>query len=253
MSEVLTEKYYGVPAWAWLIGGVGFVSGSLYVGYRLLHEYFIDPGEVVLNQYKFILEDIYKETKEFLEQNEAEGIYGLTAGQEAILGAKEKAADDLRPQVERIITERGQMLWSWVETVIIGIVLTLAIPYVAEKLIGLIKKWRAENVDASNSIASQYGHGHLIFNLVSNDFAYQGKLGIASAFYTANIPSIYSRFTAPGLNAQISFYNALLPSLVEGTMAWIVTTHMLSYMTYEISATTGIMGLLWTWWLPPII
>lgn len=253
MSEALTEKYYGVPAWAWVLGSVTVVGGVVVVTYSLLHEYFIEPGEVVLNQYKTILEDIYKETKEFLEQNESEGIYGLTAEQEAILGAKEKAADYLRPQVEKIITERGQMMWGWVEPVIITIVLSLAIPHVADKLIGLIKKWRAENPEASNKVASQYGHGHLILELVANDFAFQGKLGVAGALHNANIPSIYSRFTAPGLNAQISFYNSLLPSLIEGTMAWIVTTHMLSYMTYEISATKGIMGLMWTWWLPPLI
>jgi len=252
MSEALQEKYYGVPAWGWLLGGVT-VGGGLYVGYRLLHEYFVAPGEVILNQYKAILKDIYKETKEFLEENEAEGIYGLTAGQEAILGAKQNAADELRPQVEKILEERNVILYGWVETAIISIVLAFAIPYVADKLIGIIKKWRTENPDASSNIMSQYGHAHFIFNLVANDFAIQGKLNVASAFYTANIPSIYSNYTAPGLNAQISFYNTLLPGLVEGTMAWIVTTHMLNYMTYEISATKGIMGLMWSWWLPPII
>ncbi len=248
MSEVLTEKYYGVPAWAWLLTGVGGVLGGVW----LLYKYFVEPGEVVLNQYKFILEDIYKETKGFLEENEAEGIYGLTAGQEAILAAKQRAADKIRPMVEEIIIGRGQLVWAWVESVIIGIILIYAIKEVVPMLVSTIKKWRTENPAASENIASQYGHGHLIFDLIANEYAYAGKLGIASAFYNANIPSIYSTYTAPALYGQISFYNTLIPTLIEGSLAWVAATHMLSYMTYEVSATTGIMQM-WSWWLPPMI
>lgn len=249
MSEIITREYYGFPVWAWLLTGFGVGVGGVW----LLYKYFVEPGELLLAHYIHILKDIYKETKGFLEENEAEGIYGLTAGQEAILAAKQEAADKIRPMVEEMIIGRGQMVWSWVETVLIGIVLTLAIPYVAGKLIDLIKKWRAENPSASENIASQYGHAHLIFELVANDFAYTGKLAVASALHNANIPSIYSTYTAPALYAQISFYNTLIPTLIEGSLAWIAATHMLSYMTYEVSATTGIVGQLWRWWLPPLI
>ena len=246
MSEIITKEYYGVPAWVWAIPVVGAVVGGVW----LLYKYFVEPAEVILDQYKAILEDIYRETKGFLEKNEAEGIYGLTAGQEAIVAAKEEAADYLRPQVEKIIMERGQTVWSWVETAIVGILLIYGIKEVVPVLVNTLKKWRTENPEASSKIASQYGHGHLIFNIVANEYAYAGKLSIASAFYNANIPSIYSRFTEPGLYGQISYFNALLPTLIPGTISYLVAQNMLTYLAYEASVTTGIIGFMRPWWMP---
>jgi len=249
MSEILTEKHYGIPAWAWVLTGIGAVLGGVW----LLYKYFVEPGEVILNQYKFILEDIYKETKTFLEENEAAGIYGLTPGQEAIVAAKQEAADKIRPMVEEIVLGRGQSVWVWFEAVAIAIIVALAFKVAEPYLKELIKKWRVDNPAASEKIASQYGHGHLIFELVTNDFAYAGKLAVASALHNVNIPSIYSAYTAPALYSQISFYNALIPTLIQGSLAWMAATHMLSYMTFEVSATTGIIGQVWSWWLPPVM
>lgn len=249
MSELVTREYYGVPGWAWVLTGVGAIVGIVWLAY----EYFIAPGEVILNQYKAILEDIYRENKTFLETNEANGIYGLTADQERILAAKQDAAEYLRPQVERILTERGQQMWGWLETIIIGVLIIYGIKEVVPDLIAAVKKWHAEKTEASEKMASQYGHSHLIFELVANEYAYAGKLGIASAFYNANIPSIYAQFTEPGLNMEIAYYNALLPTLPPGTIEYLVAQQMLSYLSYEISATTGIMPVLHTWWVPPLI
>lgn len=253
MSEIvtkpLTQEYYGMPGWGWIVLGGVTIAGGVWLGY----EYFVYPGNLILDQYKAILGDIYGETKQFLDENEAQGIFGLTAGQEAIIDAKVEAAEYLRPQVQRIITERGEQLWSWVETVLIGIVLTFAIPYVADKLIGLIKKWRTQNPQASSSIQSQYGHLYYLFELVANEYAYAGKLGIASAFYNSNIPEIYMTYTQQGISVQTAYYGNLLTTLVPGTINYIVAQNMLNFLTYEASAVTGIMPLLHRWWLPPLI
>jgi hypothetical protein len=248
MSEIITKEYYGVPAWVWAIPVVGAVIGGVW----LLYQYFVEPGEVILNQYKAILEDIYRETKDFLEKNEKldPPIYGLTAGQEAIVAAKEEAANYLRPEVEKIIYGRGESVWAWVETAIVGFLLIYGIKEVVPALINSLKKWHTENPEASSKIASQYGHGHLIFNIVANEYAYAGKLNIASAFYNANIPSIYSRFTEPGIYTQIGYFNALLPTLIPGTISYLVAQNMLTYLAYEASVTTGIMTVLYAWWLP---
>ncbi|MFQ6064246.1 MAG: hypothetical protein ACE5L6_02105 [Candidatus Bathyarchaeia archaeon] len=237
----------GIPWWVWVLG---VVTGVGVIGY-LFYRYFIHPGDVILDQYQAILEDIYKETKQFLTENEQQGIYGLTAEQEAILAGKQKAADDLRPTVERIIFERGWQLWSWFQTIAIGIVVALALRAVQPTLKELIKKWRSENPEASQNIASQYGHGHLMFELVANEFALAGKTGIASAFYTGNIPHIYTSYTQANLNSQIAFYQNLIPTLVPGTIEYIVAQQMLNYFLYEVSTITGIMPVLHTWWLPP--
>lgn len=249
MSEVLTKEYYGMPGWGWVAVGGGVVIGGVFLAY----EYFIAPANVILDQYRLILEDIYRETKQFLEENEAEGIYGLTTGQEAILSAKERSADYLRPQVEKIIFDRGEQVWSWVETAIIGILLIYGIKEVVPELVNALKKWRAERPEASAKTASQYGHGHLIFEMVANEYALAGKLNVASAFYNASIPSIYSNFTEPALNAQIIYYNALLPKLPPGTLDFLVAQQMLTYLSFEASSATGLLAVLHTFWLPPLI
>lgn len=249
VTKPLTQEYYGMPGWGWIVLGSVTVAGGVWLGY----EYFVYPGNAILDQYKAILEDIYGETKQFLDENDAQGISGLTAAQEAIIAAKTEAADTLRPLVEKVLTERGEQLWSWVETVLIGIVLTFAIPYVADKLIDLIKKWRTQNPQASSSIQSQYGHLYYLFELVANDYAYAGKLGIASAFYNYNIPEIYTAYTQPGIAVQTVYYSDLLTTLVPGTINYIVAQNMLNYLTYEASGVTGIMTLLNVWWMPPLI
>lgn len=246
MTDVFTEKYYGMPGWGWATLGIGGVLGGTW----LLYQYFVRPGDVILDQYKAILEDIYRETKQFCDENEAAGINGLTANQEAVLAAKQKSADYLRPQVEKIIYERGEQLWSWVETVIIGIIVVWGIKEVVPALIDTIKSWRAERPEASSNIASQYGHGHMLFELVANEYALAGKLNIASAFYNYNIPEIYTLYTQPSLNLQIVYFSNLLPTLMPGTVEFIVAQQMLNYMSYELSSATGIMAVMHTFWWP---
>lgn len=248
MSELVTREYYGVPGWAWGLGVVIVAGGSVWI----LHEYFVAPGEAILNQYKAILEDIYRESKQFLETNEPLGIYGLTAAQEAILAAKEKAADKLRPEVEQILIGREVSVWTWVETAIVGFLLIYGITEVLPGLLDKLKNWRTQNPEASSKTASQYGHGHLLFELVATEYALAGKLNIASAFYNTNIPSIYQAYTYPALTSQIAYYYALLPTLTPGTLNYLVAQQMLGYLIYEADATTGIMALLHSWWLPPL-
>lgn len=234
--------------WAWAVVGVAGVG----VGGYLLYKYFVYPGNVILNQYKKILEDIYKETKQFLKENKRQGVYGLTENQKKILATKEESANDLRPQVEKVIYRRGWTLWSWVETAVIGIIGIYALKELIPVLSDLVKDWRAQNPDASTNIASQYGHSHLIYEIVANEFAYMGELDVASAFYNNNIPSIYSSYTGPAINTQISYYQNLIPTLPPGTIAYYVAQQMLNYLTYEISTVTGIMPILHSWWIPPL-
>lgn len=252
MAELMQKEVYGAPVWEWtagvVIGGIA-VGGGIW----LLYEYYVAPGQGILDQYKEILKDIYLETKQFLVNNDAQGIKGLTASQEAILAAKQVAADKLRPDVEKILYQRGTDVWVWVETAIIGIIAVFAVKELGPALIDMVKKWRAMKPEASTEMMSQYGHGDLIFNIVANEFALAGRLDIASAFYYANIPSMYSTYIAPALSNQIVYYNEILLLLGPGTIEFLVAQQMLRYMTYEASSVTGIMAVMYSWWLPPLI
>lgn len=249
IREVVVEKARGIPWWVWAITLIGGVGGTIW----LLYKYFVEPGEKIINTYKEILADIYKEAKKYLEDNAKldPPIYALTPAQEAIIAAKEKVAEDLRPLVEEIAAKRGLNMQDMIEKWGLAIVAALAAPAVITALSKLVKAWRTERPEASSNIQSAHGHTHLILNLVENEFALLGRLNVASGFqYT--LQHYYSAYTEPYLNAGISYYNALIPTLPPGTMDWLIANHMLTYMTYEVSATTGIMGAMWSWWMPII-
>lgn len=249
MAEAIPITYRletpDIPAWAWGVGIVSVVS----VGGFLLYQYFIRPQDVILDQYQAIMEDIYAETKDFLIANEAEGIYGLNAEQQAIINAKNDALEKIRPDVEYILRERGLDVNAWVIAGILGIVgyyaFKEALPYLKDRL----TQWRKE--DAASNIQSARGHGHLLFEVVTNDFAYAGRTNIASGFLST-MQQYYQAYTGTALQVGINYYQALLLTLIPGTMAYLVASNMLSYMAYEISAVTGIMGSLWNFWLPII-
>ncbi len=250
MAAVLREERYGIPIWAWALTGAGTIVTAGY----LLYLYFIAPGEAILRQYEEILADIYKETKDFLLENAAlpTPIYGLTAIQESIIAAKEDAAEKIRPLVEEIVTGRGMDVWDVALKLGSLAIVLYAAPHLIDKLIGLLKKWRSDRPEAAATIQSSHGHSALVMQLLENEMALDGRLNIASGFQ-ATMQSHYTAYTYPALSMGIAHYSTLIPTLIVGSMAWIVATRMLTYMTYETSVTTGIMGTMWIFWIPPLI
>lgn len=239
------EKAAGVPIGT--IGGLaiagGAVVGIVYLGYK----YFVEPGSLILAQYRFYLEDVYKETKKFLEDNAklSPPIYGLTAGQEAMLQAKEKAAEELRKKAEEELDKRGFDVNTWVAEAIAGILIVYGIVTVVPKLLEQLRLWRQK--PESQSIQSSHGHTHLLYEIVMNEMSLSGQLNIASGFQLT-IQSYYTTFTESAITQQIAFYNSLLPSLIPGTLEYIATVSLLNYLSFEMSA-AGIMGTLWSFWM----
>lgn len=229
------------------IGGGG-IAGALYLGYK----YFVEPGDIVLAQYRYILTDIYEETKKFLEDNAKleTPIYGLTAGQEQIIAAKENALERIRPDVETILNQRAIDVNGWFYAVVTGIVLVLVVPRVIDVILEKLKNWK-NNTDSTN-IQSSHGHSYILMEVLTNEMAELGNLNIASGFLST-MQSHYAVYTEPTLVAGISYYNALLPTLVPGSLMYIVTNNLLTYYMTEVSTTAGIMGALWSFWIPPII
>lgn len=243
-EKVLYREYAGMPGWVWVIVGLGGVFGIVYI----LYQYFVAPGQEILDAYKQILEDIYKEEKAFLEEN-AEldpPIYGLNETQKQIIAAKEEAAERLRPDVEKILYERGEDIWDFLEFVAIAIIAVVAAPAVISALKNLVKEWRKK--PESKDMQSSYGHSYIMHELVANEMALTGRLDIASGFQTT-IQSLYTAYSEPALNAAITYYTSILPGLIPGTLEYIVVSTLLNYMTYEVSA-VGIIGALIPWWAP---
>jgi len=225
----------------------GGVLGAVYLGYR----YFVEPGAIILAQYRYILTDMYQETKKFLDDNAKldPPIYGLTAGQEEIIKAKESALDRIRPDVEKILDQRNLPVGAWVTEIITGILLIYGIKEILPIVLDKLRAWR-DSPDSTN-IQSSHGHSYILFEVITTEMAELGKLNIAGGFLSTMLVH-YSTYVAPALNFGITYYNTLIPTLIPGTIAHMVATNMLTYMMTEVSATTGIMGALWTFWLPII-
>jgi len=236
-----------LPDWAWALIILTGVGGVIY----LLYKYFVEPGSIILDTYKKILEDIYREEKTFLEENAKldPPIYGLTEGQKAIIAKKEEAAERLRPEVERILTERRIDVNAWIVTLISGIIIVYAIKEIVPMLLEKLKQWRTK--PESTQIQSSYGHSYLIHEIVTNEMALAGRTAIASG-HLSTIQSLYNTYSAPALNSAIAYYQSILPQLTPGTLEYLVVSQLLTYMTFEISA-SGIMGVLWQFWYPTLI
>lgn len=221
----------------------GGVAGVLYLGYK----YFVEPGNLVLAQYRYILEDIYKETKKFLEQNAKlePPIYGLTASQEAIIQAKERAAEPVREEAEKVLAGRALDVNAWVTEVITGILIVWAAKEILPILLDKLRAWKQK--PEAKSTQSSHGHAHLLFEIITNEMAGIGKLNIASGFLST-IQSYYTSFTEPAINTQMAYFSNLIPQLTPGTLSYIAAVNMLNYLTFEISA-VGIMSSLWNFWM----
>ena len=247
MSERVYVENRGVPWWAWALGVGGVVAGGAYLAYR----YFVYPGDVLIEQYKKILEDIYDETRDFLYENAAldPPIHGLTAGQEAIIAAKKDALQDLEPKVMEIIEQRGQNVTTVLIAIAAGIIIAVAAPSVIKALGDIFLRWKQQT--ASEKMNSAQAHSHLMFEFVANEFALLGHLDIASGFYYGTIPHFYDTYTSASLGYNISYYQSIIPQLTG--IQLLVAQQMLMFMTFEISAATGIMSVMQPFWLPPLI
>ena len=249
MSERVYVEKQGVPWWAWAIGVGGVVAGGAYLAYR----YFVYPGDVLIEQYKKILEDIYDETRDFLYDNAAlpTPIYGLTTGQEAMIAAKKDALQDLEPKVMELIEQRGQSIEDVLYALIVGVVVAVAAAPVLKVLLDFFRDWKLQKPGASKNMNSAHAHSHLMFEFIANEFAALGQLSIASGFYYGTIPHFYDTYTSASLGYNISYYQSIIPQLTG--IQLLVAQQMLMFMTYEISVVTGIMTVMQPFWLPPLI
>lgn len=225
--------------------GITAIGGTLYIAYK----YFVEPGQMFLAEYRYILDDIYKETKEFLEtnQNLETPIYGLTTQQQAIIEAKKERLKEIEPQVQKILDERQLNVNDWITEIIIGAVLVFVVPPVAKALINKLGNWR--KTPKAQVMGTLDYATHLIFETISNEFAYSGNLNVASGFY-AQIQQYYSSYTQASLVTRQVFYTSWLQTYAQGTWQYLIATQMLNFIAIE---QTAIMGAMYSFWLPPVI
>ena len=243
-----------IPQVPWWVIGLGVGVSAVIVGGVILYEYFVAPGNQIVDQYQAILADIYNEAKQYLLANAQLNppVYGLTADQQLIINGKTQVAQELEPLVLQVLQQRGETMWDVLETVAIGI--AVGIGAVGVSVAALIYSWRSKQPTASDNIESAYGQSHMLFEMLDNEMALDGNLNIASGFLQT-IQTFYSTYTQPALTTGINYYQTLLPTLVPNSLEYIAADDMLTFMQFEINttATTGIMGVMWTFWYPPLI
>jgi hypothetical protein len=222
------------------------ILGAAYVGYK----YFVEPGQVVLGEYRAILEDIYKETKQFANDNAKLNppIAGLLPWQEALLEEKKKVLLIIEPQVIKVLDQRNLDVNKWMEQLFITIAIGVVATVVVGAIVALIKAWWAK--PEAQNLNSAHGHGHLMFEICMREFAELGQLDIASGVQNS-ITSIYNTYTAADLSLAATNYTSMLSTLMPGTIDYAVYSALLNYVSMEMSATYGIMAQMPSFWIMP--
>ena len=245
MSSTENPKVPIVPMVA-IGAGVGIIGGGLYLVYR----YFVAPGDTILNQYSFIVQDMVSEIKQFSEANEAQSppIYGLTEGQKQIIEQKKQLLQAIEPEVQNVLNSRNLPFADWITEIVLGAIVIagfyyIVLPVIREKIKSSTSKQVMQNMKSADFVSN------LCLNVVSNAFAHIGKLNVASSIYNS-MQNYYTMYSLPSLQAQISYYQSMAQSAVIGSWQYIVANQMINSINIEMST---LMGSFYSFWLPPLI
>lgn len=227
--------------------GAGTVIGGVYLAYQ----YFVAPGNTILNQYAFIVQDMMKEIKEFGEKNANQNpaVYGLTESQKQIIEQKKLILQAIEPEVQKVLDSRNLPFAEWITEIILGGLVIAGVVYGVLPLIREKIKSSAFK-QLTGTAASTDFTTNLCFNVMSNVFAYEGNLNIASAVYN-QMQLYYTTYSLPSLNAQMSYYQSIQQSFAFGTWQYAIATQMINSISFEMSA-AGLMGSLYSFWIPLI-
>jgi hypothetical protein len=230
------------------LGGLA-IGGVLYIAYQ----YFVAPGNELVYQYTYVVNDILKEIKQFGEDNANANppVYGLTTAQQQIIEEKKKILVELEPYVQQTVG-RGNSFLDWLYDVIVT---GLIIAGVTAGVIAAFRvkwgNWRDSLKDIFIVPASADFVVNACFDITSNIFAFEGKLNIASGIYN-QMQAYYNTYTAPSLLIQQAFYNNWLNIYSQTAWQYAFASYMINTITFEASA-AGIAGAaLYDFWIPPI-
>jgi len=242
MSE--DKKFPIVPVVA-LGAGVGIIGGGIYLAYQ----YFVAPGQSILNTYSFVVQDIMKEIKEFGKENAEQNppIYGLTQTQKEIIEQKKAILQSIEVDVQKVLDSRNLPFAEWITEIVIGGLIIAGVVYVVVPILkARLKAGSFKNmiVDAASTDFTT----NLCFDVISNAFALEGSLNIATAMYT-QMQLYYTTYSLPSLLAQASVYQSMAANYAIGTWQYSVATRMVQSIAFETSS-AGIMGSMYGYWMP---
>jgi len=235
------------PTTAVVAGAVGItgVVGIVYLGYK----YFVGPGQAVLGEYKLMLEDIYKETKQFITDNSKRDppVSGLLSWQEAMLNEKKKTLALLEPKVLQVLENAKLDPTAWFRELFLTIAEVLIAVVVVGAIAALIRDWWKKS--GTQNLQSAESHSNLIYEMCTQEFAGLGQLNLASGLQTS-IESMYAVYTQPALISAAVEYSTILSGLAAGTVEYLVYSQLLNFVQTEISATMGIAAQMYPFWTP---
>ncbi len=232
----------------WIVIGTVGVSGIAAAGY-VVYKYFVGPSNAILGQYKLLLEDIYKETKDFITDNSklSPPIIGLQPWQEILLEEKKKLLKDLEPRVIRVLENSRIDPQAWFQQLFIMIAEVAVAAVAVAAIIQLIRAWWARPV--SQNLQGAESHSNLMYEMCTREFAALGQLNLAGGLQTS-IQTMYSAYSEANLISAATEYTSILSTLIPGTLDYLVYTQLLTYVQTEISATSGIAAQMYPFWAP---
>ncbi len=206
----------------WIVIGTVGVSGIAAAGY-VVYKYFVGPSNAILGQYKLLLEDIYKETKDFITDNSK------------------------LSRVIRVLENSRIDPQAWFQQLFIMIAEVAVAAVAVAAIIQLIRAWWARPV--SQNLQGAESHSNLMYEMCTREFAALGQLNLAGGLQTS-IQTMYSAYSEANLISAATEYTSILSTLIPGTLDYLVYTQLLTYVQTEISATSGIAAQMYPFWAP---
>lgn len=232
----------------WIVAGAVGASGIVGAAY-VAYKYFVGPGQGILGQYKLMLEDIMKETKQFITDNSrlSPPVVGLLPWQEALIQKKKEHLALIQPQVVTVLNNARLDPQAWTQqlfTMIAEIVIGSA---VVGAIVALIRSWWSR--PAARNLQSADSHLYYAMELITQEFALSGSLNLASGLQTS-LSEMYNVYTAVDLVNEAIGYQGVLATLTPGSVEYLVYSQLLTYVQAEISATMGIVAQIFPFWSP---
>lgn len=229
-------------------GGVVIVAiGGIAIVAYLIYSYLQSGLETAKAGYANALKDLIEETKQFLKDNAALNIHGLTEDQQAVIkNVKQPQVDFWERQLQTELAARQYMSNAISNLVLllgIGVVVAgagFAVKEILNSKGTLFKEQVQERQKGSGAeleALDSWSQIDFSMQMVAWEFALEGQAGIASGLQDS-LNQMYTNMMLPSLLTKSQLLQTELTSLMPGTVMYMAVSNMLMAVNAAITFNT---------------